>query len=113
MRRHQIGIVIGALGVDVVTARRLHADDDIAEAVQAEAEFAAATCGSCSGFPSATQLARCTFSGSVTNAACVIRERPRHAARRATSRPSSALVGPSCSSSIIVAANHRARRRRR
>ena len=40
MRRHQIGIVIGALGVDVVTARRLHADDDIAETVQTETKFA-------------------------------------------------------------------------
>ena len=40
MRRHQIRIVIGALGVDVVTACRLHADHDVAEAVQAEAEFA-------------------------------------------------------------------------
>jgi len=40
MRRHQIGIVIGALGLNVVTARRLHADYDIAEPMQAEAELA-------------------------------------------------------------------------
>jgi hypothetical protein len=32
MRRHQIGIVIGALRIDIVTACRLHADSDIAEA---------------------------------------------------------------------------------
>src|SRR5882757_1525734 len=40
MRRHQVGIVIGALGVDIVTARRLHTDNDTAEAVQAEVKFA-------------------------------------------------------------------------
>src|SRR6185295_18625231 len=39
MRRHQIRIVIGALGVNVVAARRLHADHNIAEAMQGKAEF--------------------------------------------------------------------------
>src|SRR4051812_33211500 len=39
MRRHQVGIVIAVLGVNIVAARRLHADDNVAEAMQAEAEF--------------------------------------------------------------------------
>ena len=56
MRRHQIGIVIGALGVDVVAARRLHADDDIAEAMQAEAKFSGRRhAGPAPGSPIATQ----------------------------------------------------------
>ena len=41
VRRHQIGIVIGALGVNIVTARRLHADHHVAETMQTETKAAA------------------------------------------------------------------------
>ena len=40
VRRHEIGVVVGRLRVDVVAARRLHADDDVAEPVQGEAKRA-------------------------------------------------------------------------
>ncbi len=36
MRRHQIGIVIAAFGIDVVAACRLNPDHDIAEPMQTE-----------------------------------------------------------------------------
>ncbi len=38
VRRHQVGIVVGRLGVDAVAPRRLDADDDVAEAVDGKAE---------------------------------------------------------------------------
>ena len=40
MRRHEIGIVVRRLRVDRIAARRLDADDDIAEAMDGEAEGA-------------------------------------------------------------------------
>ena len=40
VRRHEVGVVIGRLGIDVVAARRLDADDDIAEAMDGEMEDA-------------------------------------------------------------------------
>ena len=105
MRRHQIGIVIGALGIDVVTARRLHADDDIAETMQAEAEFAGDDMRVLlAAFPIGTQRR-------AARSPAEPRTQP-HNSRAATPRrqhatrgPSSALVGPSCSRSIIAAAS--------
>jgi len=38
MRRHQIGVVIAALWIDVVAARRLDADRDVPELMQSEPE---------------------------------------------------------------------------
>jgi hypothetical protein len=40
MRRHQIRVVVGFLGIDVVAARGLDADHLIAEPVQRQAECA-------------------------------------------------------------------------
>ncbi len=38
VRRHQVGRVVAGLRVDIVAARRLHADDDIAEALDRQRE---------------------------------------------------------------------------
>ncbi len=47
VRRHQVGRVIAGLGVDVVAARRLDADDHIAEAVQRQREAPAVELARC------------------------------------------------------------------
>src|SRR5215218_6505034 len=81
MRRHQIGIVIGALGIDVVTARRLHADDDIAEAVQAEAEFAGDDMRVLLWFSPSRLNGALHVLRQSRERSRIIRERPRYAAR--------------------------------
>ena len=93
VRRHQIGIVIGALGIDVVAARGLNADDDVTEAVQPKPKTA---------FDDMRILLRAAptrFDGALhtirqfRERGLIIDDPPRRAALASTRAPS-ALVGP-------------------
>ena len=81
MRRHQIRIVIGALGVDVVTTRRLHAYNDIAEMVQTEAKFSRDDMRVLLRFSPSRLNGTLHILRQSRERSRIIRERPRYAAR--------------------------------
>ena len=86
VRRHQIRVVIAALGIDVVAARQLHADKHVAKAMQPETKRAIDDMGIALGAaPSPVHRAPNIFRQRCKGRA-IVRQRPGHAigARGAT-----------------------------
>src|ERR1700742_941978 len=79
--RHQVWIMVGALGIDVVTPRGLYTDDDVAKPVQSEPKAAVDDMGVLLR-PAPTRLdGALHVVGQLRERGLVVGDRPRHTNR--------------------------------